>query len=200
LDIHEFYLEAGVPYYISVNNVSGNADLEMFLFDGLQPYHTKGTYITYNNANGPGGDEHIGPVVVGASFYYALVVAKSKAFDVNTTANYEIVFSTGQSAVDAPVLEALPLAFGLSAPRPNPFAGATTIELAVPPGQGKATVAVYDLQGRRIAELASEATVGRHSLTWDGRDSNGRTAAAGVYFVRLEAAGVKETRKITLLR
>jgi hypothetical protein len=37
-------------------------------------------------------------------------------------------------------------------------------------------------------------------LTWDGRDSSGREVAAGVYFVRLEAAGVNETKKITLLR
>ena len=200
LDIHEFYLQAGIPYYISVNNVSGNVDLEMFLFDGYVPYHTKGSYITYTNAAGSGGDEHLAPVTVAFSGYYAVVVAKSKAFDVNNASTYEVVFSTNQSAVDAPTIETLPGVFALSAPRPNPFAGQATIELAVPADGGKASVAVYDLQGRRIAALAHETTPGRHTMTWDGRDESGRSVAAGVYFVRLEAPGVKETKKITLLR
>jgi flagellar hook assembly protein FlgD len=113
---------------------------------------------------------------------------------------YELVFSTGNSAVDAPVVEAVPTKFALSVPRPNPFGSSTAIELAVPAGQGKANVSVYDLQGRLIAGLADEAAPGRHLLTWDGRDSAGRNVAAGVYFVRLEGHGAKETRKITLLR
>jgi hypothetical protein len=201
LDIHEIQLEAGVPYYISVNNLSGNLDLEMFLYDGYNAsHHTKGSYITYNNANGSGEDEHIGPVTVANQFYYALVVAKSKAFDVNNAGTYELVFSTNQSAVDAPAMATLPNAFALSAPRPNPFATQATIELAVPQGMGKASVAVYDLQGRRVANLANESTPGRHTLTWDGRDEAGRETAAGVYFVRLEAPGMSETKKITLLR
>ncbi|HET9888014.1 MAG TPA: T9SS type A sorting domain-containing protein [bacterium] len=200
LETLEFRFEAGVPYYLSVNNVSGGVDLAMYLFDGHVPYHGKDSYLANANANGPGGDEHIGPITFENGGYYAIVVTKDKASDVNNTATFEIVFSTGQSVVDAPAVSTAPATFALSAPRPNPFAGKAMIELAVPQGKGKAEVGIFDLQGRRIAELANESNPGRHTLTWDGCDSTGREVAAGVYFVRLEAAGVHETKKITLLR
>lgn len=200
LDIHEFYFEAGVPYYISVNNVAGNVDLDLFLFNGAQPYHTKQTYTLRSNSLGAGGDEHLAPITFATAGFHAVVVAKSNYLDAYPAATYELVISTGQSVVDAPVVAGAPTEFALSTPRPNPFAGKATIELAVPQGQGKAMVGIFDLQGRRIAELANESTAGRHTLTWDGRDSAGREVAAGVYFIRLEAAGVKETKKITLLR
>jgi hypothetical protein len=200
LDIYEFYFEPGIPYFISINNIGGNADLELYLFDGAGAYHTKQTSITWSNSTGQGGDEHLAPVTFDSPGFHAIVVSKSKAFDAGNSATYELVFSSGQSVVDAPVSTLGPSTFALSAPRPNPFAGKATIELAVPQGQGKAAVGIFDLQGRRIAELANEATPGRHTLTWDGRDTAGREVAAGVYFVRLDAAGVQETKKITLLR
>jgi len=62
-------------------------------------------------------------------------------------------------------------------------------------------LAVYDLQGRRVRTLASHAmAAGRHVLGWDGRDAGGVRSASGVYFVRLEAAGRVEQKKVTLLR
>lgn len=71
----------------------------------------------------------------------------------------------------------------------------------MPAGKSNATVSVYDLAGRRVRMLADgEATPGQHVLTWDGRDSSGRNAAAGVYFVRLETERVRESKKVTLLR
>jgi hypothetical protein len=200
LDIHEFYFLAGVPYYISVNNVAGNVDLGLYLFNGTQPYHTKQTAMLTSNSQGAGGDEHLAPITFATAGFHAVVVAKSNYLDAYPAATYELVFSTGQSVVDAPAVTAAPAEFALSAPRPNPFAGKATIELAVPQGKGKASVGVFDLQGRRIAELANESNPGRHTLTWDGCDSTGREVAAGVYFVRLEAAGIHETKKITLLR
>jgi hypothetical protein len=203
LYVQEFFVPSwlvGVPIWISTNNLSGNVDLEMFLFDGTVPFHTKGTYTTHNNQSGPGGHEHVGPVAFAWAGFHAVVVAKSKASDVFNAATFELVFSVGSSVVDASVPESTPTAFALSAPRPNPSGGSTTVELAVPAGKGKAKVAVYDLLGRRVADLAEQATPGRHRVTWDGRDSGGRRVAAGVYFVRLEAPGTKETRKITLLR
>jgi len=200
LDIHEFFFPPGIPYYISVNNVAGNADLELSLYDGTVPYHTKWTATAHANSTGPGGDEHFGPLTFPFGGFFAIAVSKRNATDVNKTSTYEIVISTDQSVVDAPVTTTSPTAFALSAPRPNPFAGKATLELAVPQGKGKASVGVFDLQGRRIAELVNESTPGRHTLTWDGRDSTGREVAAGVYFVRLEATGVRETKKITLLR
>jgi hypothetical protein len=202
LDIHEFFIYSGTPVWITANNLSGNVDLEIRLFDGAVPFHTKGTYMAFNNANGPGGDEQIGPIDLPLSNYYAVVVSKSKATDVNNAATYELVISREGNLVDAPVVGApLPKEFALSSPRPNPTSAATSVELAVPASGGRASVAVYDIAGRRVRSLVDgDAAPGRRVLTWDGLDASGERAAAGVYFVKLEAPHVKDTKKITLLR
>jgi hypothetical protein len=41
---------------------------------------------------------------------------------------------------------------------------------------------------------------GSHNVVWDGRDRLGRRAATGTYFYRMEAEGVADARKLTLLR
>ncbi|MBK6900020.1 MAG: T9SS type A sorting domain-containing protein [bacterium] len=83
---------------------------------------------------------------------------------------------------------------------PNP--GRSRIALAGSAPQGAAvTLAVYDLAGRRVATPAmSTAAPGRFAATWDGRDAAGREAPAGVYLMRLSAAGGTVTRRVVLAR
>jgi flagellar hook assembly protein FlgD len=60
---------------------------------------------------------------------------------------------------------------------------------------------VYDVAGRIVRTLADGTLAsGRHEQTWDGRDEAGKTVAAGVYFVRLDADDVHERRSMVLLR
>ena len=72
---------------------------------------------------------------------------------------------------------------------PNPFAGSVEIsfELKTP---ARAELAVYNLRGQRLCDL-SMATYGpgKHSLTWDGLDGEGKPLPAGIYLLRLRAAG-----------
>ena len=56
---------------------------------------------------------------------------------------------------------------------------------------------VYDLSGRLVRTLADgERAAGEHVIEWDGRDDARISLAAGVYFVRFDAAGVREMRKV----
>jgi hypothetical protein len=198
-DLHEILPTSGTPVYVSVNNLSGNANLGLAAFDGTVAYHVKYSGFLAD-AGGNGADEHLSSFVPSGQ-YWGLAVYKSASGDLAKTATYELVISVGGSAVDAPVVEAPPTAFALSAPRPNPFGGETQLRFDVPANGGGALVAVFDLQGRKVKTLAEgERPAGRHTLTWDGRDAGGRKVAAGVYFVRLETAQVTETRKLTLLR
>jgi hypothetical protein len=39
-----------------------------------------------------------------------------------------------------------------------------------------------------------------HEAAWDGRDDRGRAVASGVYLARLEAGGLVQQHKLTLVR
>ncbi len=83
---------------------------------------------------------------------------------------------------------------------PNPFNPATTIafELASP---GQVSITVYDVSGRMIRSLVnSHMPGGMHEVTWNGRDRNGATVASGVYFYRLVAGEILQTKKMVMLR
>jgi len=83
---------------------------------------------------------------------------------------------------------------------PNPFNPGTTFTMAMP-RSGPAELVVFDLQGRRIAGLFSgQAPAGETPLAWDGRDAQGRTMPAGVYFGRLETAGGISVTKVMLVK
>jgi flagellar hook assembly protein FlgD len=63
------------------------------------------------------------------------------------------------------------------------------------------TLAVYDLKGRRVRELARGTwSADRHVVTWNGRDNRGRELASGVYFVRLTAGAESAVTKVTLIK
>jgi hypothetical protein len=83
---------------------------------------------------------------------------------------------------------------------PNPFAQGTTVSFALP-SASPVRVSVIDVAGRHVASLTNGTrSAGRHSLSWDGRDAAGRAVSPGVYFVRLQSAGQKETTKVTRVR
>ncbi len=68
---------------------------------------------------------------------------------------------------------------------PNPAAGPVRL-LYHTDAPAHATLAVYDVLGRRVAVLADEAVAaGAHGLVWDGRGVSGTPLAAGTYLLRL---------------
>lgn len=83
---------------------------------------------------------------------------------------------------------------------PNPFNPETTLELFLP-RPGKASLAIYDVSGRKVASVLDEwLEAGAHTAGWDGRDRYGNAVASGIYFVKLEACGQERRTRIALLR
>jgi hypothetical protein len=83
---------------------------------------------------------------------------------------------------------------------PNPFRPWTVIqyELAQP---GQVSLAVFDVGGRQVRVLESGMMeAGSHSATWDGRDEAQVLMPAGIYFVRLNAAGAEWSRPMVMTR
>ena len=87
----------------------------------------------------------------------------------------------------------------LSPAEPNPSAGWSRIAFSLPQAK-EVSLAVFDLSGRRIAELAKgRYAAGDHAIEWDGRDSRGRRVASGAYLYRLNTGGVTASRKIVVM-
>ena len=100
----------------------------------------------------------------------------------------------GQEVADAPPKAAL------ESPRPNPASreASLTLRLRAP---GRAQVGVFDASGRLVARLFDgDAPAGPLTLRWNGRDARGREAGSGVYWIRVEAAGERLTRRLVWVR
>jgi hypothetical protein len=85
--------------------------------------------------------------------------------------------------------------------KPLGSVGRSPLTLAyVVPEPGPAVLAVYDQAGRRVRTLVQGiAAAGRATAVWDGRDSDGRTAGAGVYLITMTtSAGSAATRAVVL--
>jgi enediyne biosynthesis protein E4 len=95
---------------------------------------------------------------------------------------------------------ALPKGFALEQNYPNPFNSATVICFALP-AREQVELVLYNLAGQRVMILARGVReAGTHTVSWDGKDGQGRALASGVYLYRLRAGGQEQTRKLLLLR
>ena len=68
---------------------------------------------------------------------------------------------------------------------------------------GPVTIAIFDVEGRRVRTLASgrKYEAGHHTIAWDGVDDRGRTVSSGVYFCRFIGNGSSSSSvKMILLR
>jgi hypothetical protein len=83
---------------------------------------------------------------------------------------------------------------------PNPVANESSIQFTLARA-GEVTVTVHDLGGRRIATLlAGHSDAGSRTVTWNGRDGEGRAAAPGVYLCRVATADGEATARLVRLR
>ncbi len=128
-------------------------------------------------------------------------IACGDAFAVLTGLTFDGREITGQDAVNASGGRGR-LAREMPAPTlaPNPFNPQTHVlfSLAEP---GRVQVSVYDIAGRRVAVLADQAfDAGSQDLLWNGLDDAGRAVSSGVYFVRIDGAGLSASLRAALLR
>lgn len=89
-------------------------------------------------------------------------------------------------------------ATAIRAPAPNPFRVSTTVEYDVRKPT-RLVAAVYNASGARVRSLADQTISSSGSITWDGRLHSGARAPVGIYFLRLELGGLRQTRKVVLL-
>jgi len=83
---------------------------------------------------------------------------------------------------------------------PNPFNPQTTIDFSLA-SSAAVSIAIYDVKGALVKTLVDETMpAGEHSARWNGVDEQGRSAASGIYFVRMVAGSYSQVRKILMLK
>jgi glucose/arabinose dehydrogenase len=113
------------------------------------------------------------------------------SFANGTGSLHRIVYTGSQAGIPITAASAVRLSCA-----PDPFVSHAELSFTLPVG-GHASLALYDLLGRRVATLFSgDAAAGETRLRWDGTDARGARAANGVYLARLEAAGVVKTLRV----
>jgi hypothetical protein len=96
--------------------------------------------------------------------------------------------------------QSLPRVFVLNQPYPNPARTSLNTSYALPRAS-HVTVKVYDIAGKLQRTLKSEVQKpGYYRLSWDRRDSRGRTVAAGIYFCQVENGKERQQKKVVLTR
>jgi hypothetical protein len=119
------------------------------------------------------------------------------SLDGHDVAIYELVIGAGVDPGDDD-----PPATGLRLEQsfPNPFTPSTTIRYSLP-SESRVRLSVYDVAGREVAVIQDETrAAGRNEVPWNGTDGEGRPLSAGVYFVRLDAAGETRVSKLAIVR
>jgi len=132
---------------------------------------------------------------------YASPVGESIRFDSPGRSVQYILIEAGEKWLQ--VEEKKPVRadhFELLANYPNPFNPETTISFTLQ-RRSEIKLTVCDLAGRKIATLADGMhEVGAHRVQFRAVDSAGMSLPSGLYFYRLEAAGLLSVKKMVLTR
>jgi len=133
------------------------------------------------------------------------ILAQTARTDIHTGVAPNVTFGNGKIDAHAAVSRALaatsverddmPTGFGLLANYPNPFNPTTEIRWTMDVGR-QTKLAVYDILGREVALLANGPySAGTHSVTFDASG-----LSSGMYIVVLESPGMRDVRKVSLVK
>jgi hypothetical protein len=83
----------------------------------------------------------------------------------------------------------------------NPEQGEKTVLNVRIETAGTAVIQVFDLKGDIVDILhRGRLNAGEHNFAWDGKNRGGRSVARGMYFIKVVAPGIDETRKVLLVK
>ncbi|MBT5734813.1 family 16 glycosylhydrolase, partial [bacterium] len=83
---------------------------------------------------------------------------------------------------------------------PNPFNPITSLSYVLAEN-GLVNITIHDLMGRRVKTLVNNfQTAGFNSILWNATNNKGQPVPAGVYLYTIQAAGLRQTKKMVLIK
>jgi len=96
--------------------------------------------------------------------------------------------------------EMIPVRTNLHQNYPNPFNPATTINYDLKE-QGQVKILVYNTNGSLVRTLIDgNQKAGYHSISWNGRDNNGRSVSSGLYIYKMNAGGFNKVLRAMMVK
>ncbi|MCK4579207.1 MAG: T9SS type A sorting domain-containing protein [Candidatus Marinimicrobia bacterium] len=164
-------------------NIDGEMDMTLRMSEEINPEDKMGVYRLGNKVMQP----------VSAEFNPVMNTLSWSSQELGT-------FAIALNAVLPAVETIMPLEYALAVNYPNPFNPVTNIAYALPE-PAFASVAIFDLLGRRITTLvSSEHSAGDHIVRWYGNDQSGKPVGSGIYFYSIKTANFSATKKMILLK
>ena len=83
---------------------------------------------------------------------------------------------------------------------PNPFNPSTTIKYDLA-ADSQIRLDIFNIKGQHITSLVNEyQTAGEYKVQWQGISDNKTSVPSGIYFYKLSAEGITDTRKMIMLK
>jgi hypothetical protein len=96
----------------------------------------------------------------------------------------------------------VPIVYGLHKNYPNPFNPSTSISFALEePTQ--VNIDIYNIKGQKVVNIMNNFVNKVDeviTVSWDGKDQNGKTAGSGIYFYQLKTNNKTQIKKMTLIK
>ncbi|MCK4546198.1 MAG: T9SS type A sorting domain-containing protein [Candidatus Eisenbacteria sp.] len=156
--------------------------------------------------SGPSGPEKVGDALYDSKHYCHVnfgwdhIYEFKNLFDHNLYGDPAMAREGFPTAIEPDIPVASGKSLHIRQNRPNPFNLATEIRYSLPAGC-RVKIAVFNIRGQRVMTLVDEVQQpGLKSVRWDGRNMNSSEVPSGVYFYRIQAGEIVETRRMVLLR
>lgn len=84
---------------------------------------------------------------------------------------------------------------------PNPFNSKTTISFYAPVDRSDFTLRILNIRGQEVKRIdLGNLKKGYHTVTWDGKDQDGRQVSSGIYFYSITYRSNTQVKKMVLLK
>jgi hypothetical protein len=139
--------------------------------------------------------------VINPNDYYYLQVRTSDLLESGTVTftetnygNYQVKYDNNTSSV--------PPTVSLRGNYPNPFNPETTIRFTTRNTKKNTELVIFNIKGQKVKTLVNEVLpVGEHSVVWDGKNTNNKAVASGIYLYNLKVGNKSlATKKCLLLK